>query len=139
MITDIKLSSYIERYGEKWADDLPDNCPPEDVCVCSGELFYRYTINRDYIVPEDWNNYLKLFPGKTFSDNQRIFAAGLSLLHDKETAVNKTKLPGVRNQFNGIAAIPLEPEDGVVLQSYKQHHYTWWRTIMCNLSKAQII
>lgn len=58
MIKEIKLVTYIKEYGEHWADELPENCPPEDVCVADGDVFYRLTRNKDNIVPDDWQNNL---------------------------------------------------------------------------------
>lgn len=140
MIQDIKLTDYIKTFGEHWADEMPENCPPEDVAIADEKIFYRLTINEDRIVPEDWNNYLTLYPERTFSAKEKILAAGLSLADSKEAAVKKMKLPKIKKRgLKGIASISIIPKDGVILQTKESSHYTWWRTTMCDLSKAKIV
>lgn len=139
MIQDIKLASYIETYGTHWADVLPDNCPPEDVCIANEDVFYRFTLNEDSIVAADWQNHLTLFPDKLFSEQEQIVASGLSMMDELDAARKKMKLPGMK-RFRAIAQISLVPEDGVILQTgCRIHHFTWWRTTMCNLTKARLI
>ena len=139
MIQEIKLSSYIESYGEHWAEALPENCPPEDVCIATDDVFYRFTLNEDSLVSADWHNHLTLFPDKAFTEQEKILASGLSMMDELESARKKLKLPGMK-RFKAIAQISLVPEDGVILQTgCKIHHFTWWRTTMCNLAKASIV
>lgn len=61
MIEEIRLSDYISKYGDNWADNLPENCPPEDVSISNGDLFYRFTRRDDVITDDDWKNHLQLF------------------------------------------------------------------------------
>ena len=140
MIQNIKLTDYIKEYGEHWADEMPENCPPEDVAIANEDIFYRMTLNEERVVPEDWQNYLTLYPNKAYTEQQRICAAGLSLVNSKEAAVKKMKLPLIRKRgLKGIASISIIPEDGVILQTNSSGHYTWWCTTMCNLAKAIIV
>ena len=141
MLQEIKLAMYIEQYGDHWADELPENCPPEDVCTAEGDVFYRFTKNIDCIVPEDWYNHLTLFPEREYSADRRILAAGLSLWNTEERILKEKKLPIFRKiKCDGLAKISLIPEDGVILQTTKEiHHHTWWRTTMCNLAKAESV
>lgn len=139
MIQSIKLANYIDVYGEHWADDLPENCPPEDVCVAEGDDFYRFTQEEDTIREDDWFNYLTLLPNNHFTEEQKVLASGLSLVDSLDAAEKKLLLPGMK-KFKGIACISLIPEDGVILQTgCSVHHFTWWRTTMCDLTKAQIL
>lgn len=140
MIKEIKLVTYIKEYGEHWADELPENCPPEDVCVADGDVFYRLTRNKDNIVPDDWQNNLTLYPERKYNNNLRVYAAGLSLFDDLEALQNKMKLPAMKRLgMKGLAKIALEPEDGVVMPTFYESHHTWWRTTMCNLDKAELL
>lgn len=141
MIQEIKLAAYIKTYGEQWADELPENCPPEDVSVANDDVFFRMTLNEDRTVPEDWVNYLTLYPNQNYSDEQRVYAAGLSVMDSQEAAENKMRLPWMKKKgFKGLAKISLIPEDGVVLQTTNEtNHFTWWRTKMCNLAKAKMV
>lgn len=137
MIQKIKLVTYLQQYGEHWADVLPENCPPEEVCIAAQEVFYRFTLSEDAIVPRDWFNHLTLYPKINFED--RIIAAGLSLWNCQERILKEKKLPAFK-KCKGLAKISLMPEDGVIKQTSKDfYHYTWWRTTMCNLKKAELV
>ncbi len=141
MIQHIKLAAYISEYGEHWADELPENCPPEDVCVTNEDVFYRLVKYEDHIEPSDWQNYLTLFPHRKYSPEDRIFAAGLSMFDNQGAAEKRKNLPIMKRLgLNSLAKISLCPEDGVILQTYKDRsHYTWWRTTMCDLEKAELL
>lgn len=140
MIQEIKLKAYIEQFGEHWADELPKDCPPEDVCIANNDDFYRLIHQTDNIIPEDWLNTIKEQPKRKFSPEQIIYAAGMSVLDNLEVAKDKLKMPFMKNKgLTGVAKISLNPEDGVVKQTFRESHYTWWRTTMCNLEKAETI
>ena len=141
MIQEIKLAKYIKKYGEHWADDMPENCPPEDVCTADGDVFYRFTKKANVIEPRDWVNHRGLYPNRKWTKEELILASGLSLFDTPERILQERKLPGVRKlPWKGLAKISLIPLDGVILQTTKNvHHYTWWRTTLCNLEKAELI
>ena len=140
MIQEIRLQAYLKEYGEHWADQMPDNCPPEEVCISDGDTFYRFTLNEDRVIQDDWKNYLTLYPNRKCSDEMRPYFAGLSLMDSQEAAENKMKLPKMKKLgFKGLAKISLIQEDGVFLPTFGANHDTWWRTTMCNLAKAQMV
>jgi hypothetical protein len=140
MITALKLELYIQEHGDNWADKMPDNCPPQDVSVADEEVFFRMIRHDSIIVDEDWFNHLVLFPNKHYSSEDKILAAGLSVNNNLEDIRNKIKLPKLRKYFKGLAKISLIPEDGVILQTGEERsHYTWWRTKMCDLTKAELL
>lgn len=140
MIKDIKLKDYVKKYGNDWADEMPENCPPEDVCVAEEDVFYRFTKKADVIEPRDWMNHRNLYPNRQWTKEELILAAGLSLYDTPERILQERKLPGVKKlPWKGLAKISLIPEDGVILQTMSIHHYTWWRTNKCNLAKAELI
>lgn len=141
MLQEIKLTSYKQQYGEHWADQLPENSPPEKVCMANNDAFYRLIHHTDHTAPEDWLNTITEQPQRKFTPEQIVFAAGMSVLDNEEVARDKLKMPYVKNKgLTSIARISLIPEDGVVLRTFSSDsHYTWWRTTMCNLEKAVII
>lgn len=141
MIQEIKLAEFIDKYGEQWADEMPENCPPDDVCIADNEVFYRFTKKADVIEPRDWLNHRNLFPKREWTKEELILASGLSLFDTPERFLRERKLPGVKRlPWKGLAKIALIPSDGVVLQTTKDtHHYTWWRTALCNLEKAELV
>jgi len=140
MIQEIKLTAYLKKYGEHWADKLPENCPPEDVCIADNDDFYRLIHHKDHATPEDWLNTITEQPQRKFTPEQVVYAAGMSVLDNLEVAKDKLKMPFMKNKgLTGIAKISLVPEDGVVMQTFYDSHHTWWRTTMCNLEKAETI
>lgn len=140
MIQEIKLATYKKQFGEHWADVLPKNCPPEDVCIANNDDFYRLIHHTDHTTLDDWLNTITEQPNRRFTSELIIYAAGMSVLDDIKVARDKLKMPLMKNKgLTGIAKISLIPEDGVVLQTFYGSHYTWWRTTMCNLEKAEIL
>ena len=140
MLQEIKLAAYKKQYGEHWADELPENCPPEEVCIANNDVFYRLIHHTDHTTPEDWQNTITEQPKRKFTPEQIIYAAGMSVLNTEEVARDKLKMPFMKNKgLIGVAKISLIPEDGVVLQTFYESHYTWWRTTLCNLEKAELI
>jgi hypothetical protein len=140
MKRDIKLSDYIKQFGCNWADILPKNCPPQQVLYSENDFFYRFTIEDNIVTDKDWVSYLLLFPERLFSGTSLVLASGLSIRDSLEDARNQFKLPFIKKHFKGVAQIALLPEDGVMIHSKKDlHHFTWWRTSTCDLSKARIV
>lgn len=140
MLNETTLTQYIEIYGEDWADEMPENCPPEEICISNHDTFYRYIANKDTIDERDWLNHIKRFPNIHFDGNKKILAAGLSLQDNLDNARRNLKLPHIRKHYCGLAAITLIEEDGVLKQTTKDiHHYTFWRTNRCNLTKAELV
>lgn len=92
MIREIKLTEYIKAYGENWADEMPENCPPENVCTADGEVFYRFIKEADVINPSDWQNYRTLFPNRRWTKEEIVFAAGLSLYDNPDKFLQERKL-----------------------------------------------
>ena len=57
-----------------------------------------------------------------------------------DNAKRNLKLPLIKKKYKGLAAITLVEEDGVLKQTTNDvHHYTWWRTNSCNLTKAKVV
>lgn len=139
MIDNILKTDYIAQYGNDWPEDYPDHCPPEDVSVSNGDLFYRLTINATKITDYDWKSYHELYPNKHFTGEKLVMSFGLSLLDNIDIARSKL-LPVIRNKYHGVAEISLDPTDGVIKKTGRfENHYTWWKTNSCDLSKAHLV
>ena len=140
MLHETTLTQYIEIYGEDWADEMPENCPPEDIYTSNDNIFYRYTANESAIDKRDWLNHINRYPNIHFDGDKKILAAGLSLQDNLDNARRNLKLPQIKKHYSGLAAITLVEEDGVLKQTTNDvHHYTWWRTNRCNLNKAEMV
>lgn len=130
------LSHYKETHQIEWANNLPDNCPPENILVPEEEEFYRLLINEDVITQDDWKSQKELHPNSPYKGEDLINAHGLSIL--KEADHNIFKLPRYK-RFKGLAKIILNPSDGVLKKTYGDKHYTWWRTTLFDENSAEII
>ena len=138
MLKEDTLSHYKEMHQIEWANDLPENCPPENILVPEDEEFYRLLLHKDEIVSDDWKPYTQLHPERKYLGDQFILANGLSISKNSDFK-ELTKLPKLKN-FKGLAKITLNPTDGVLKKTGKDDkHYTWWRTTSFDVNSAEII
>lgn len=139
MLKEDTLSHYRETYQIEWANNLPENCPPENILVPENEVFYRLLFNKNEIVGDDWKPYIDLYPDKKYIGNTLVMANGLSI--SKIDNYNElTKLPALKKRYKGLAKITLNPEDGVLKKTgYDDKHYTWWRTTSFDENSAEIV
>ena len=75
MLNETTLTQYIEIYGEDWADEMPENCPPEDIYTSDNNIFYRYTANESAIDKRDWLNHINRYPNIHFDGDKKILFA----------------------------------------------------------------
>lgn len=133
------LSHYMETYQIKWANTLPENCPPEDILVPENEDFYRLLFNKDEIIEDDWKPYIELYPEKKYNGAHLINANGLSISKNSDFK-DLTKLPNIQKHYKGLAKVTLNPTDGVLKKTgADDKHYTWWMTTSFDKSSAEII
>ena len=132
MLVETKISDYLQEYDIEWANELPSSIPPEDVLVPQQHVLYR--MSKDEIIQEadltpfyfkDKEKYGKMLP----------CSSGLSVFDNEESAKRKMKLPMLRC----LSQITLSATDGVVVNSFSEHHYTWWRTKSFDKSTAVLI
>ena len=113
-----------------WAEDLPDNCPPEDAKSPKGEVYYRLV---KYNPPKesDFFSQRKLNPEKKFNVKiSECRAKSLSISSSMDRAKKALKLPIFRRY--SIAEIKLSIGSGVVKQTksdalFGKFHYSWWK------------
>lgn len=122
----------------EWVETLPDRCPPEDAYAPSGEYFYRISQGNP-VENSDFFSQRKLAPDKTFTGNgiDECIARAVSVFSNVEDAKNKLKLPKFKG--NCIAEIVLCVDDGVVKKTFRQSHYSWWRTQSFNYANSKIV
>ena len=119
---------------QDWAEDLPENCPPEEASHPENIVFYRLMSNP--IAESDFYSHRKLFPIKFFRVTECV-ARSLSIWADKKEAEKLLALPTLKNKKT--YEILLTPDDGQVLQTGKnQNHFSWWRTKNFDFTKWEI-
>lgn len=122
----------------EWFEDLPDKCPPEDAYESSGQAFYRIA-EGDPVKDSDFFSQKKMDPGRIFSGKgiDECIIRAVSMFDNVEDARSKLKLPKFKNCC--IAEVVLNKKDGLVKQTFKQSHYSWWRTKMFDITVSKIV
>ena len=122
----------------EWVETLPDMCPPEDAYLPSGEHYYRISQGNP-VDDSDFFSQRKMSPGQVFTGNgvDECVTRAVSVFRNIECAKKKLKLP----KFKGgcIAEIVLNSKDGVVKKTFKDSHYSWWRTKCFDITTSKIV
>ena len=119
-----------------WYEQLPELCPPVDAVPCEG-TYYRIA-KGNTASNGDFFSQRKLQPNKVFTGLgvDECVARSISLFSDINDAIRRLKLPKFRNAQ--IAAVTLEPKDGVMKKTFSDSHYSWWRSTNFEVSQAKI-
>ena len=117
---------------------MPEGCPPDDIQVPFEHPFFRITRMVDLCDEQDFMTYAELDPQRHWGERLPL-AVGLSLIDNEQKARKNLKLPMFRH-CKGIAALVLNPTDGVVKQTgAHESHYTWWRTKSFQMSNVKML
>lgn len=139
MLTEKKLKDYLKEHKVTWKLQLPVDCPPEDILVSEQQAFFRMTAIRDSLQPDDLKTFSEIRPNRDYgiAKNESF---GLSLSSDRKSLEKTLKLPEQKRKpkGSGIAEITLNAEDGVVKNTFKKDHYTWWMTTSFRPDKENI-
>ena len=140
MLKAAKISEYQSKYSIDWKIEMPSGCPPEDIEIPIEHKLYRLTLDKKGSLTErDLITYSELEPNKDWGDHY-FQSFGLSLITKISEAKKKLLLPNIRKQnLNGVAEVTLNPTDGVVKQTGRKDHYTWWQTKSFDISNHKPI
>lgn len=118
-----------------WYEELPEFCPPLKAIAPQSEKFYRVA-KGDPTQNSDFFSQRKLQPDKQFNVDECI-ARAISIFKDTEDALRLSLLP----KFKGgvIAEIILTERDGLIMKTFKNSHYSWWRTKQFDYKNTRII
>jgi hypothetical protein len=119
----------------KWFEELPDKCPPNDAFDPEGFTFYRLTVGENP-AEQDFNSQRATCPNCNFKSVSECVARSLSVWDDIEKCLNLLKLP--RHKNKKIMTLALKSTDGLALQTFKQNHYSWWRSSSFNLDSVTV-
>lgn len=137
MLKEDTLENYKKSHEIKWANELPEGCPPENILIPSDQEMYRLTLEADKVTEADFIPYLEQYKEKKYSVPQRIMAAGLSVFSSYAPTLTQ-KIPTLK-KFKGVAKLLLNPQDGVLAKTGGENHYTWWRSTSFDINSAEII
>jgi hypothetical protein len=114
----------------QWSEPLPDRCPPDNAFDPDGLIFYRLCLTSPPTV-NDFKSQRANCPTCNFDINECI-ARSLSVWDDIDKCLNLLKLP--RHKGKSAMKLELKSNDGLVLQTFKSNHYSWWRTQTFDIS-----
>lgn len=108
----------------QWFEDLPEQCPPTDAFHPSGEIYYRlvHDVNN---VEVDLVSQRYTDSSKKFSQDECICCA-VSVFTNLEDCEKIIKLP--RHRSKKVYKLKLTESDGLVKQTFKPSHHSWWRS-----------
>lgn len=120
---------------QQWSEQLPDQCPPDNAFNPDGLVFYRLSVTAQPTA-NDFKSQRAICQTCKF-DVSECIARSISVWNDIDKCLNLLKLP----RHKGKTAIKLEltSNDGLVLQTFKPNHYSWWRTKTFDIAAVSII
>lgn len=136
MLIDSTLSSYLDDNQVTWAPEMPDGVPPEVIQVPKEHPLFRLT-KENKLSEDDLITYHELDPNKDWGD-KFVNSFGVSLFDDLTKVDKLLKIPSLRKS-KGISKLVLNPLDGVVNQTGRKHHYTWWKTTYFDMGAAETV
>ena len=118
-----------------WKEELPDNCPPEDAKAPNEKELYRL-VSSNPPTDNDFDSHRALYPNKIFnvSDCQ---AHSISIINNLSDIEKMKKLPLHKNKI--IVRLQLELKDGLIKQTGKITHFSWWVSKNFSLTQCQFI
>lgn len=119
-----------------WYEKLPSHCPPTDAEQPHGKTFYRLC-KEDPVSTSDFCSQRYLNPYKKFAGISECTLRSVSLWDTKEKCLEQRKFPTHKNKK--IGQLILNDEDGLVLNTFKPNHYSWWRAESFNPTQTLII
>ena len=109
----------------EWFEELPEQCPPKDAFSPNGQTFYRL-VNGQAVTSDDFTSQQAEFPWKEFLGVDKCILRAVSIFLNKADCEKMLKFP--RHKHKNVYALTLIETDGVVKQTFKPSHHSWWRT-----------
>lgn len=136
MLKESKLSAYLEDYPAVWVPDMPDGVPPEEICIPHEHVLFRLTKGEN-ATEEDLTTYFEKDPNKDWGD-KLAEAYAVSLYNDLDKTNRLLKIASLKKS-KGVSKFTLNPENGVVKQTGKTYHYSWWKTNKIDINRAETV
>jgi hypothetical protein len=127
----------MNNMSNKWFEELPEQCPPNDAEVCNG-IFYRIA-NGNPVTSEDFFSQRKMYPNKVFRGEgiDDCVIKSVSLFSNINEAMKRLKLPKFKRAV--IAEVKLGTTDGMIKKTFGFAHYSWWRSKSFDVSQSKIV
>jgi hypothetical protein len=121
-----------------WVEELPEKCPPDNAFDPEGMTFYRLARTKP-VSENDFLSHRKLHSNTVFKGVSECLAYSISIWDNLDKCVNILKLPRHKNKPKIVMQLDLQSRDGLVLQTFKVNHFSWWRTTSFDLNSVQVI
>ena len=119
-----------------WFEPLPSSCPPPEAEQPNGKTFYRLCAN-DKASSNVFCSQRSSSQNKSFAGVSECILRAVSIWESKEKCEALKKLPVHREKK--VGCITLVNSDGVVLQTFKPQHFSWWRSNSFNPETSLIL
>lgn len=119
-----------------WSETLPEQCPPDNAFDPDGLVFYRLC-NTSPPTIEDFKSQRAICPTCEYKNVSECIAHSLSVWDNIDKCLNLLKLP--RHKGKSAMKLELTTNDGLVLQTFKPNHYSWWKTQSFDIASATIL
>lgn len=119
-----------------WSETLPEQCPPDNAFSPDGLVFYRLC-ETSPPTNEDFKSQRALCPTCEYKNVSECIARSLSVWDNIDKCLNLLKLP--RHKGKSAMKLELTNNDGLVLQTFKPNHYSWWKTQSFDIASATIL
>jgi hypothetical protein len=122
----------------EWFEKLPEQCPPQEATVPNNETFYRIikgnaVEDNDFLSQREIRGVDLVFHSKEITE---CIARAVSIYKTVDDATSLLKLPKFKNCE--IAKVSLNIDDGLVLKTMRNSHYSWWRSKRFDINKANV-
>lgn len=121
----------------QWFEELPPSCPPFDSVECDG-TYFRVS-HGNPAESEDFFSQKRLAPNKVFKGEgiDDCIVRAVSVFALLEDAKKLLKLPKFKHA--NIAVVSLRPMDGKIKKTFRNSHYSWWRSKAFDIKNAKTI
>ena len=119
-----------------WFEKIPEQCPPEDAIYPNGEEFYRLCTNNPAL-SSDFYSQKKENPKRKFAGISECILFSVSIWNDKNKCLALKKFPSQKNKKLG--KFILNKEDGVLKNTFKPNHFSWWRNEKFNFASTIVL
>ena len=119
-----------------WYEKLPDNCPPEDAFEPDGKEFFRLCVGNP-ATDTDFYSQKKEDANRSFAGIPECILRSVSLWDDKNKCLKQKKYPTHKNKI--LCKIELNKGDGLIKNTFKPNHYSWWRSNNFDPALSEIV
>jgi len=120
------IKSVLEKHFGKTADDIFDK-----------SQLIQYINEKTRSANKGSKSQRAICPTCVYKNVTECIAHSLSVWDNVEKCLNLLKLP--RHKGKSAMKLELTNNDGLVLQTFKQNHYSWWKTQSFDMASATTI